>query len=109
LQLVVEDGTAKSGKSDYFTIAGKTGTAQKYDPAIRALSNSKWYTWFAGFFPVSDPKFTVVIFANEPKPKFPGEHIGGGGVSATVLKNLVDRIMFYYKQKPDKVVSESKK
>jgi len=109
LQLVVEDGTAKSGKSDYFTIAGKTGTAQKYDPAIKALSNSKWYTWFAGFFPVSDPKFTVVIFANEPKPKFPGEHIGGGGVSATVLKNLVDRVMFYYKQKPDKVVSENKK
>jgi cell division protein FtsI (penicillin-binding protein 3) len=108
LQLVVEDGTAKSGKSDYFTIAGKTGTAQKYDPAIKALSNSKWYTWFAGFFPVSDPKFTVVIFANEPKPKFPGEHIGGGGVSATVLKNLVDRIMFYYKQKPDKVFSGSK-
>jgi Penicillin binding protein transpeptidase domain. len=36
LQLVVEDGTAKSGKSDYFTIAGKTGTAQKYDPTIRA-------------------------------------------------------------------------
>jgi cell division protein FtsI (penicillin-binding protein 3) len=109
LQLVVENGTAKSGKSNYFTIAGKTGTAQKYDPAIRALSNSKWYTWFAGFFPVSDPKFTVVIFANEPKPKFPGEHIGGGGVSATVLKNLVDRIMFYYKQKPDKVVSKNKK
>jgi cell division protein FtsI (penicillin-binding protein 3) len=109
LQLVVEDGTAKSGKSDYFTIAGKTGTAQKYDPAIRALSNSKWYTWFAGFFPVSDPKFTVVIFANEPKPKFPDEHIDGGGVSATVLKNLVDRIMFYYKQKPDKVVSENEK
>jgi cell division protein FtsI (penicillin-binding protein 3) len=26
-----------------------------------------------------------------------------------VLKNLVDRIMFYYKQKPDKVVSENKK
>ncbi len=103
LQLVVEDGTAKSGKSDFFTIGGKTGTAQKYDPQIKALSNSKWYTWFAGFFPVEKPLFTVVIFANEPKPKFAGEHIGGGGVSATVLKNLVDRIMFYYKQKPDKV------
>lgn len=99
---VVENGTAKGGKSDFFTIAGKTGTAQKYDPSIRALSNTKWYTWFAGFFPVSDPKFTVVIFANEPKPKFPGEHIGGGGVSADVLKNLVDRVMFYYKNRPDK-------
>lgn len=103
LKLVVEEGTAKSGKSEFFTIGGKTGTAQKYDPTIKALSNSKWYTWFAGFFPVEKPLFTVVVFANEPKPKFPGEHIGGGGVSATVLKNLVDRIMFYYKQKPDKV------
>lgn len=102
-KLVVEEGTAKSGKSDFFTIGGKTGTAQKYDPTIKALSNSKWYTWFAGFFPVEKPLFTVVVFANEPKPKFAGEHIGGGGVSATVLKNLVDRIMFYYKQKPDKV------
>ncbi|MCX7738350.1 MAG: penicillin-binding protein 2 [Hydrogenothermaceae bacterium] len=99
---VIENGTAKAGKSNYFTVAGKTGTAQKYDPAIRALSNSKWYTWFAGFFPVSDPKFVVVIFANEPKPKYLGEHIGGGGVSADVLKLIVDRIMFYYKQKPDK-------
>lgn len=99
---VVENGTAKAGKSNYFTVAGKTGTAQKYDPTIRALSNSKWYTWFAGFFPISDPKFVVVIFANEPKPKYPGEHIGGGGVSADVLKLIVDRIMFYYKQKPDK-------
>lgn len=44
----------------------------------------------------------MVIFANEPKPKFPGEHIGGGGVSADVLKQIVDRIMFYYKEKPDK-------
>lgn len=102
---VVENGTAKSGKSDFFTVAGKTGTAQKYDPNIRALSNSKWYTWFAGFFPAYDPQFTVVIFANEPKPKFPGEHIGGGGVSADVLKNLVDRVMFYYKKKPDKALS----
>lgn len=102
---VVENGTAKEGKSNYFTIAGKTGTAQKYDPTIRALSNSKWYTWFAGFFPVSDPKFTVVIFTNEPKPKFPGEHIGGGGVSADVLKTIVDRIMFYYKQMPDKPIT----
>lgn len=99
---VVENGTARGGKSEYFTIAGKTGTAQKYDPSTKTLSNYKWYTWFAGFFPVSDPKFTIVIFANEPKPKFPGEHIGGGSVSADVLKQIVDRIMFYYKEKPDK-------
>ena len=102
LKNVVEIGTAKKGKSDYFTIAGKTGTAQKYDPAIKALSNEKFYTWFAGYFPAEKPKFTIVIFANEPKRLKKWEFIGGGTVSAPVLKKLVDRIMFYYKSRPDK-------
>ncbi|WP_293444013.1 penicillin-binding protein 2 [Persephonella sp.] len=102
LKNVVEIGTAKKGRSDYFTIAGKTGTAQKYDPAIKALSNEKFYTWFAGYFPAEKPKFTVVIFANEPKRLKKWEFIGGGTVSAPVLKKLVDRIMFYYKSRPDK-------
>ncbi|WP_456465436.1 peptidoglycan D,D-transpeptidase FtsI family protein [Persephonella sp.] len=102
LKQVVEIGTAKKGRSNYFTIAGKTGTAQKYDPKIKALSDEKFYTWFAGYFPAENPKFTVVIFANEPKRIKKWEFIGGGTVSAPVLKKLVDRIMFYYKSKPDK-------
>ncbi|WP_457638591.1 peptidoglycan D,D-transpeptidase FtsI family protein [Persephonella sp.] len=102
LKMVVEKGTAKKGKSEYFTIAGKTGTAQKYDPTIKALSTEKYYTWFAGYFPAENPKFTVVIFANEPKKIKKWERIGGGSVSAPVLKKLVNRIMFYYKEKPDK-------
>ncbi|ACO04155.1 MAG TPA: penicillin-binding protein 2 [Persephonella sp.] len=99
---VVEIGTAKKGKSKYFTIAGKTGTAQKYDPKIKALSNEKFYTWFAGYFPAENPKFTVVIFANEPQKIYRWERIGGGSVSSPVLKALVDRLMFYIKEKPDK-------
>ncbi len=99
---VVEVGTAKKGKSKYFTIAGKTGTAQKYDPKIRALSSEKFYTWFAGYFPAENPKFTVVIFANEPQKIKKWERIGGGSVSSPVLKALVDRLMFYIKERPDK-------
>ncbi|WP_457623428.1 peptidoglycan D,D-transpeptidase FtsI family protein [Persephonella sp.] len=99
---VVEIGTAKKGKSEFFTVAGKTGTAQKYDPKIKALSNEKFYTWFAGYFPANEPKFTVVIFANEPKKVSRWERIGGGTVSSPVLKSLVDRLMFYIKEKPDK-------
>jgi len=102
LKMVVEKGTAKKGKSEYFTIAGKTGTAQKYDPKIKALSTEKYYTWFAGYFPAENPRFTVVIFVNEPERNKKWERIGGGSVSAPVLKKLVDRIMFYYKQRPDK-------
>ncbi len=103
LKLVVEEGTARSGKSKYFTIAGKTGTAQKYDPKLKALSNEKFYTWFAGFFPVHNPKYTIVIFANEPKKVRKWERIGGGKISSVVMVNLIDRLMFYTKQKPDKL------
>ncbi len=107
LKLVVEEGTAKLGKSRYFTIAGKTGTAQKYDPKIKALSNEKFYTWFAGYFPADNPKFTIVIFVNEPKKIKKWEFIGGGTVSAPLLKDIVDRIMYYYKEKPDKHIAKN--
>jgi len=102
LKLVVEKGTARKGKSKFYTIAGKTGTAEKYDPKLKALSKSKFYTWFAGFFPVENPKYVIVVFANEPKKIRKWEIIGGGSVSSTVLKELIDRLMFYSKVKPDK-------
>jgi cell division protein FtsI (penicillin-binding protein 3) len=104
LKLVVEEGTARKGKSEFYTIAGKTGTAQKYDPKIKALSNEKFYAWFAGFFPVDNPRYTIVIFTDEPKKIKRWEEIGGGAVSSTVLKNLINRLMFYSKIKPDKEV-----
>ncbi|NPA52452.1 MAG: penicillin-binding protein 2 [Aquificae bacterium] len=107
LKLVVEKGTAKTGKSKYFSIAGKTGTAQKYDPRIKALSTEKFYTWFAGYFPANNPKFTIVVFVNEPKKIKKWEFIGGGTVSAPILKDIVDRIMYYYKEKPDKYIAKT--
>ena len=105
---VVERGTAKRGKSKYYTIAGKTGTAQKYDPKLKKLSDEKYYTWFAGFFPAKNPRYTIVILFDEPKKIDEKEKIGGGTVSAPVLRDIVDRIMFYKKIKPDKIKIENK-
>ena len=104
---VVERGTAKRGKSKFYSIAGKTGTAQKYDKKLKRLSTDKYYTWFAGFFPVVKPKYTIVIFFDEPQKLYEDEKIGGGTVSAPILKDLVDRIMFYKKVKPDKAQLQS--
>jgi cell division protein FtsI (penicillin-binding protein 3) len=42
LEGVVTDGTAKSGKLEGYTAAGKTGTAQKIDEATRRYSASKY-------------------------------------------------------------------
>lgn len=55
------EGTGKQGNSEFFSSAGKTATAQtgKYD----SYGNEKLCTWFCGFFPYENPKYTVVIFS----------------------------------------------
>jgi len=60
LNLNMLEGTGKNGKSDYFSSAGKTATAQtgKYDEN----GKEKLCTWFCGFFPYEEPKYTVVVF-----------------------------------------------
>jgi hypothetical protein len=41
---------------------------------------------FAGFFPVSNPRFSAVIVAYDPHPKN-GALAWGGSVSLLILKN----------------------
>lgn len=56
----MREGTGKNGVSDLFLSAGKTATAQtgRYNDAGEELL----CTWFCGFFPYSEPKYTVVVF-----------------------------------------------
>ncbi len=99
LTLVVEEGTGRKARSKYFTIAGKTGTSQKWDPKEGRYSRDRVVTYFAGFFPASDPRFVAVIVVDEPK----GRELYGGEVSAPYFRKLVEQVAFYYGLKPDKV------
>ncbi len=96
---VVEKGTGVRAKSRYFYIAGKTGTSQKFDPETGRYSREKVITYFAGFFPATNPAFVGVIVVDEPK----GKKLYGGIVSAPYFKELVERVSFYYGLKPDKL------
>ena len=62
LQYVVEEGTAQRAKPDRSTAAGKTGTAQtgRTDEDGNELLDS----WFAGYYPAEDPRYTIVVFAD---------------------------------------------
>ena len=98
LTKVVEYGTGKKARSRYFTIAGKTGTSQKFDFKLGRYSRDKVVTYFAGFFPATDPKFVAVIVVDEPK----GRKLYGGEVSAPYFRKLAEQVAFYYGLKPDK-------
>lgn len=82
LASVVSNGNAKSAKSRYLKLAGKTGTAQSgiYD-GKREICR----TWFAGFFPADNPHYIAVIL-NE-------DGVGGSVDCAPVFKEIAENIV----------------
>lgn len=81
---VVEYGTATSVRSDYFKIAGKTGTAvQTYDGARRHQLT------FCGYFPADDPKYSIIVVVWYPSSKF---YPSAGAISGEVFKNIAERL-----------------
>ncbi len=95
---VVEEGTGKKAKSSYFYIAGKTGTAQKFDFALNRYSRERVTTFFVGIFPATNPRFVAAIVVDEPK----GNNLYGGTVCAPYFKKLVESLAFFYQLEPDK-------
>jgi len=96
---VVEEGTAKMARSDYFSIAGKTGTSQKFDFSTGRYSREKVVAYFIGYFPATNPRFVAGIMVDNPR----GPNPYGGTVSAPYFKELVERVAFYYRLEPDKL------
>ncbi|GEO23768.1 penicillin-binding protein [Cyclobacterium qasimii] len=85
LQGVVDRGTARNIATDTYSIAGKTGTAQKL---INGRYTQKYYTSFAGYFPADQPKYSAIVVIDSPK----GYNAYGGDISAPVFKEIADKI-----------------
>lgn len=65
--VVGEDGTAPKAAISGFSVAGKTGTAQKVDPKTKAYSKEKYVATFVGFTPAEDPELVILVVIDEPK------------------------------------------
>ncbi|HEV8456991.1 MAG TPA: penicillin-binding transpeptidase domain-containing protein, partial [Methylomirabilota bacterium] len=64
---VVRDGTGHAAAIPGYDVAGKTGTAQKMDPATRRYSHAPGVLSFIGFVPADDPKLVILVLLDEPK------------------------------------------
>jgi cell division protein FtsI (penicillin-binding protein 3) len=87
------------GKADApgLTVGGKTGTGEKYDPAIRGYSSTRQVSSFAAVFPTAGPierdRYFVLILMDEPKPsKNTYGYSTGGWVAAPAAGKVIDRI-----------------
>jgi cell division protein FtsI (penicillin-binding protein 3) len=82
---VVERGTATFAQLAGYTIAGKTGTANKLVGG--RYSGSEYNASFVGFVPSRNPVFTIVVVIDSPRG--PNGHFGGP-VSAPIFKRIAD-------------------
>jgi cell division protein FtsI (penicillin-binding protein 3) len=90
LQGVVLHGTGRKAILEGYSSAGKTGTAQKFDPAIGKYSHTKYYASFAGFAPINNPQIAVVVVLDSAV----GLH-QGGQVSAPIFQRVVQQVLEY--------------
>jgi cell division protein FtsI (penicillin-binding protein 3) len=63
---VVEHGTGHLAAIPGYAVAGKTGTAQKLDPATGRYSHAPGVLSFVGFAPADDPRFVMLVLLDEP-------------------------------------------
>lgn len=88
LKNTVESGTAKKVSVTGYSIAGKTGTAQK-----SPRSENKWLISFIGHAPADNPKFAIYVIIDEPD----GTN-GTSGSSADVLTlshDILEKLLPY--------------
>jgi cell division protein FtsI/penicillin-binding protein 2 len=98
---VVEEGTGTAAQIPGYDIAGKTGTAQKYDRVARSYSSAKHLASFVGFAPAEKPVISIIVVLDEPKI---GEHYGGL-VAAPIFREIARRSLFYLHVLPKKLNS----
>jgi cell division protein FtsI (penicillin-binding protein 3) len=95
-------GTAKEAAPPGFTVAGKTGTAQKL--VGHAYSHTKFNSWFIGMIPADNPVLAIAVVVEEPKGA-----IYGGVVAGPIFREIAAqsmRILGYYPKEPPKDKNE---
>ena len=87
---VVLFGTGTLAQLNGYSSGGKTGTAQKIDPATHTYSKSMHVASFAGIAPVNNPVIAVAVVMDNPKGAY-----YGASVSAPVFAEVAQQVLEY--------------
>lgn len=97
MRQVVTDGTGKRARLNGYEVAGKTGTAWKFDEKLKKVNSAKYVSSFIGFAPADDPAVTIAVVMDEPK-------VGGrdgGQVAGPVFREIGQQILPELGVKPE--------
>lgn len=92
----VDEGTGKPAQVPGYSVAGKTGSAQKASTTGKGYSAGKFVASFMGFLPASNPRLVICVVVDEPQ----GTH-WGATVAAPVFQEIAQKAMWYLKIPPD--------
>ena len=87
-------GTGTESVPPGYTVAGKTGTAQKV--VGRTFSKSKYNALFIGVVPAENPVLTIIVIVDEPKGA-----IYGGVVAAPIFREIAAQSLRFLGHYPD--------
>jgi cell division protein FtsI/penicillin-binding protein 2 len=85
LAAVVDSGTARAARVPSLPVAGKTGTAQKFDPVTRTYGRGMYLSSFVGFAPVEQAGLVGIVVIDEPHSR----HYYGGEIAAPVFREVM--------------------
>jgi cell division protein FtsI (penicillin-binding protein 3) len=91
MRLVTTVGTGKFANTSGYLVGGKTGTADK-EKGGRYAAHANLSSFVAAF-PMSDPRYLILIMVDEPKPNATSHgYSTGGWVSAPAVGSIVERM-----------------
>lgn len=89
LEHIVTRGTGRALYSEYFSIAGKTGTARTEYWMEDWEDNRRYISSFAGYFPADQPKYSCIVVIHKPSTK---KGYYGADVTGPVFKRIAQKI-----------------
>jgi cell division protein FtsI/penicillin-binding protein 2 len=103
--VVSDSGTAAAAAVPGFTIAGKTGTAQKVNPR-GGYEEGKYVVSFAGYLPAEHPEFVGLVVLDDAHTSKP-ELNYGGLVAGPIFSRLAEKAARYLDLEPHEEIRKA--
>ena len=85
LKGVCLNGTGRSVTSEYFDVAGKTGTARV--ATASGYEKGMYLASFVGYFPADNPQYSMIVTFNNPRNGYYGALVAG-----PVFKEIAEKV-----------------
>lgn len=96
--VTADAGTGKAYKIDGYHVAGKTGTAQKYEG--NKILDGHYIASFIGFAPKDNPRLLVYVVVDDPQ-KNVDYFSYSSKMLAPIFKSVMERSLQYLQQQPE--------